>query len=87
MTLCPSLCPLLPPPNNTLTQHFLHAPQVGAALGLAAFGYLVQDSKAAKPIHYLGSAGVGAATGVLAHMLTRSTEHKTPNKMIHELRN
>ena len=62
-------------------------PQVGAALGLAAAGYLLKDNKGAQPLHFLGGAGVGAATGVLLHMLTRPVDHRTPNKMMHELRN
>lgn len=60
---------------------------MGAALGLAAAGYLLQDDKGAKPLHYLGSASVGAASGVLLHMITRPVDHKAPNKMMHELRN
>lgn len=61
--------------------------QVGAALGVAAAGYLLKDEKAAKPLHFLGGAGVGAATGVLLHMMTRPIDQRTPNKMMHELRN
>lgn len=61
--------------------------QVGAALGVAAAGYLLKDESGAKPLHFLGAAGAGAATGVLLHMLTRPVDQKTPNKMMHELRN
>lgn len=60
--------------------------QVGAALGLAAAGYLLKDEKAVKPLHFLGGAGVGAASGVLLHMLTRPIDQTAPNKMMHELR-
>jgi hypothetical protein len=59
---------------------------VGAALGLAAAGYLLKDEKAVKPLHFLGGAGVGAASGVLLHMLTRPIDQTAPNKMMHELR-
>lgn len=61
--------------------------QAGGALGLAAAGYLLQKESNAQPLHYLGGAGVGAAAGVLLHMLTRPLDQKTPNKMMHELKN
>lgn len=61
--------------------------QVGSALGLAAAAALFRDNKDAKPLHYLGGASVGAAGGILLHVLTRPAEFKAPNKMIHELVN
>lgn len=54
---------------------------------MAAAGYLLKDESGAKPLHFLGGAGAGAATGVLLHMLTRPVGQKSPNKMMHELRN
>jgi hypothetical protein len=60
---------------------------VGAVLGIAATGYLLKDNSAVKPLHFLGGAGVGAASGVLLHMMTRPLDQKTANKMMHELRN
>lgn len=61
--------------------------QLGAVLGVAATGYLLKDNSAVKPLHFLGGAGVGAASGVLLHMMTRPLDQKTANKMMHELRN
>jgi hypothetical protein len=62
------------------------ARQVGAVIGLGAASYVLQNESGAKPVHFLGAAGVGAAGGVLVHILTRPQGHKTPNKMVHELR-
>jgi hypothetical protein len=54
-------------------------------VGLGAAAYFLQSDSRAKPVHYLGCAGVGAAGGVLLHLVSRPQAHKTPNKMVHEL--
>jgi hypothetical protein len=61
--------------------------QVGGALGLAAAAYFLRNNSDAKPLHYVGGASVGAAAGILLHVLTRPQEAKSPNKMFHELVN
>lgn len=58
--------------------------QYGAAAGLAAGGLMLR--KPASAMHYLGASGVGVASGVVLHVLTRPAEHKTPDKMMHELK-
>lgn len=48
---------------------------------------MLRNTATASALHYLGAAGVGAASGVVMHVLTRPAEHKTPDKMMHELNN
>jgi hypothetical protein len=60
--------------------------QAGAAVGLAAGGLLLRGAPAAGVLHYLGASAAGTAAGVVLHVLTRPQEHKSPDKMMHELR-
>eukprot|EP00882_Tetradesmus_deserticola_P004796 GHRQ01005054.1.p1 GENE.GHRQ01005054.1~~GHRQ01005054.1.p1 ORF type:complete len:173 (+),score=47.03 GHRQ01005054.1:156-674(+) len=73
--------------HNTGQHRNDHLSQVGGALGLAAAAYFLRGNSDAKPLHYIGGASVGAATGILLHMLTRPQEKKSANKMMHELFN
>lgn len=62
-----------------------HTTQVGSAVGLTAGSLLLRGGPRGA-LHYLGAAGAGAAAGIVAHVLTRPEEHKSPDKMLHELR-
>jgi len=59
---------------------------VGSGFGLAAGAFALRHQAGAGAVHYLGAAGLGAAGGVLLHVLTRPEEQKTPDRMVHELR-
>lgn len=63
---------------------------VGSSVGLAAAAYILHQGQSGKhppAIGLVGGAAVGAALGVLAHVLTRPADQATPNRMLDQLRN
>ncbi|KAF8068246.1 aprE [Scenedesmus sp. PABB004] len=60
--------------------------RAGSVLGLAAAAWLLRGNGGAKPVHYAGGASLGAAAGILAHVLTRPAEQRGANRMVDELR-
>jgi hypothetical protein len=57
--------------------------QVGALLGLATVGYALGGNT--RPLNAVGGAALGAAAGIVAHVLTASNAKPDVHKLKHEL--
>jgi hypothetical protein len=61
--------------------------QAGSVGGLAIAAMVLRGRRGARALHYLGLVGLGAAGGVVLHVVSRPPEQATgPDKMAHELR-